>query len=122
VTGTVVVVGSLNADLVVQTERFPQPGETLHGSDLQTLPGGKSANQAVAAGRLGGTVRMVGAVGDDGNGALLRDSVAAAGVDTTTVPVTPSLPVGRRRRRPRSRRASTRRASPSGPARPPGPP
>ncbi|OII07131.1 ribokinase [Curtobacterium sp. MCBA15_008] len=84
---TIVVVGSLNADLVVRTERFPKPGETLHGSDLQTLPGGKSANQAVAAGRLGGTVRMIGAVGDDGNGALLRDSVAAAGADITHVAV-----------------------------------
>jgi ribokinase len=92
--GTVVVVGSLNADLVVRTDRFPQPGETLHGSDLQTLPGGKSANQAVAAGRLGGTVRMVGAVGDDGNGALLRDSVAAAGVDTTRVAVRPGTATG----------------------------
>ncbi len=49
----IVVVGSLNADLVVRTERFPQPGETLHGSDLATLPGGKSANQAVAAGGSG---------------------------------------------------------------------
>ncbi|WJY00716.1 ribokinase [Curtobacterium sp. 458] len=83
----IVVVGSLNADLVVRTERFPKPGETLQGSDLAILPGGKSANQAVAAGRLGGTVRMIGAVGDDGNGALLRDSVAAAGVDTTHVAV-----------------------------------
>jgi ribokinase len=86
-TDTIVIVGSLNADLVVRTERFPRPGETLHGSDLAILPGGKSANQAVAAGRLGGTVRMIGAVGDDGNGALLRDSVAAAGADTTHVTV-----------------------------------
>jgi len=86
-TETIVIVGSLNADLVVRTDRFPKPGETLHGSDLAILPGGKSANQAVAAGRLGGTVRMIGAVGDDGNGALLRDSVAAAGADTTHVAV-----------------------------------
>ena len=91
---TIVVVGSLNADLVVRTERFPKPGETLHGSDLAILPGGKSANQAVAAGRLGGTVRMIGAVGDDGNGALLRDSVAAAGVDTTHVAVRPGTATG----------------------------
>ena len=91
---TIVVVGSLNADLVVRTERFPKPGETLHGSDLATLPGGKSANQAVAAGRLGGAVRMIGAVGDDGNGALLRDSVAAAGVDTTHVAVRPGTATG----------------------------
>lgn len=91
---TIVVVGSLNADLVVRTERFPKPGETLHGSDLQTLPGGKSANQAVAAGRLGGAVRMIGAVGDDGNGTLLRDSVAAAGVDTTHVAVREGVATG----------------------------
>jgi len=90
----IVVVGSLNADLVVRTERFPRPGETLRGSDLAVLPGGKSANQAVAAGRLGGTVRMVGAVGDDGNGALLRDSVAAAGVDTTHVAVREGVATG----------------------------
>ncbi|MBT1546304.1 ribokinase [Curtobacterium aurantiacum] len=93
-TETIVVVGSLNADLVVRTERFPQPGETLQGSDLAILPGGKSANQAVAAGRLGGTVRMIGAVGDDGNGALLRDSVAAAGVDTTHVSIREGVATG----------------------------
>ncbi|MFS0729071.1 ribokinase [Curtobacterium sp. 1P10AnD] len=90
----IVVVGSLNADLVVRTERFPKPGETLQGSDLAILPGGKSANQAVAAGRLGGTVRMIGAVGDDGNGSLLRDSVAAAGVDTTLVAVREGVATG----------------------------
>lgn len=93
-TGTIVVVGSLNADLVVRTERFPNPGETLHGSDLAILPGGKSANQAVAAGRLGGTVRMIGAVGDDGNGTLLRDSVAAAGADVTHVAVREGVATG----------------------------
>jgi len=90
----IVVVGSLNADLVVRTERFPKPGETLQGSDLAILPGGKSANQAVAAGRLGGTVRMIGAVGDDGNGALLRESVASAGVDTTHVAVRRGVATG----------------------------
>ncbi|PZE63592.1 ribokinase [Curtobacterium sp. MCBD17_021] len=92
--GTVAVVGSLNADLVIRTERFPRPGETLHGSDLVTLPGGKSANQAVAAARLGGTVRMIGAVGDDAAGALLRDSVAASGTDTTHVVVRPGVATG----------------------------
>jgi len=54
--GRIVIVGSLNADLIVQTARFPQPGETLRGEDLLTLPGGKSANQSVAAARLGGDV------------------------------------------------------------------
>lgn len=90
----IVVVGSLNADLVVRTERFPKPGETLQGSDLAILPGGKSANQAVAAGRLGGTVRMIGAVGDDGNGTLLRESVASAHVDTTHVAVRQGVATG----------------------------
>jgi ribokinase len=83
--GRIVVVGSLNADLVVRTARFPSPGETIAGSDLAILPGGKSANQAVAAGRLGGDVVLVGAVGDDGNGALLRSSAADSGVDVSRV-------------------------------------
>ncbi|HEY2256748.1 MAG TPA: PfkB family carbohydrate kinase, partial [Variovorax sp.] len=52
----IVVVGSLNADLVVHTARFPQPGETLQGSELRVVPGGKGANQAVAAARLGARV------------------------------------------------------------------
>ena len=81
----IVVVGSLNADLVVYTNHFPSPGETVRGSDLTVVPGGKSANQAVAAARLGGTVTMVGAVGDDAHGLLLIDSLKAAGVDTSHV-------------------------------------
>ncbi|HXH33636.1 MAG TPA: ribokinase [Plantibacter sp.] len=81
----IVVVGSLNADLVVRTARFPQPGETLTGSELVVIPGGKGANQAVAAGRLDGDVTMVGAVGDDANGGLLLGSLSDAGVDVTHV-------------------------------------
>ncbi|MGG7462955.1 ribokinase [Plantibacter sp. YIM 135347] len=81
----IVVVGSLNADLVVHTARFPQPGETLQGSELTIVPGGKGANQAVAAGRLGGAVTMVGAVGDDPHGRLLLDSLSDAGVDTGNI-------------------------------------
>jgi len=83
----IVIVGSLNADLVVRTERFPQPGETLRGDDLVTLPGGKGANQAVAAARLGGRVRMIGAVGDDSNGRMLQESLTDAGVDAESVDV-----------------------------------
>jgi len=79
----IVIVGSLNADLVVRAERFPQPGETVRGGALATLPGGKGANQAAAAGRLGGDVRIVGVVGDDANGALLRRSLQAHGVDVS---------------------------------------
>ena len=83
--GRVVVVGSLNADLTIYTERLPGPGETLQGSGFGVNPGGKSANQAVAAGRLGADVALLGAVGADANGSLLRASCTDAGVDTTAV-------------------------------------
>ncbi|MER6809631.1 ribokinase [Spirillospora sp. NPDC000708] len=85
----VVVVGSVNADLVVGVDRRPAPGETVLGSDLATHPGGKGANQAVAAARLGGRVGIVGRVGDDGHGALLRDALAEAGVDLAHLAATP---------------------------------
>lgn len=85
--GRIVVVGSLNADLVVRTDRFPQPGETVAGADLVTGPGGKGANQAVAAARLGGDVTMVGAVGDDAHGRLVTGAVAGAGADVARVAV-----------------------------------
>jgi ribokinase len=85
--GRIVIVGSLNADLVVQTAAFPKPGETVSGGDLSTGAGGKGANQAVAAGRLGGAVSMVGAVGADAHGELLRSAVAASGVDVSSVAV-----------------------------------
>jgi ribokinase len=61
----VIVIGSLNADLVVRVQRFPGPGETIGGEDLAVIPGGKGANQAVAAARQGATVSMVGRVGND---------------------------------------------------------
>lgn len=90
----VVVVGSVNADLVVGVDRRPAPGETVLGSDLATHPGGKGANQAVAAARLGGGVGIVGRVGDDGHGELLRDALAADGVDLAHLVTTPSTPSG----------------------------
>lgn len=92
--GSIVIVGSLNADLVVQTERFPQPGETLHGSPLRILPGGKSSNQAAAAALLGGDVRLVGAVGDDDNGRMLVAAAQKAGVDTGGVAVRDGVATG----------------------------
>jgi len=78
----IVVFGSANMDLVVRVERLPRAGETLLGGDLQFVPGGKGANQACAAARLGGRVSMAGAVGTDSFGPALLASLEAAGVDT----------------------------------------
>lgn len=77
---TIVVFGSINMDLVARTPRLPQSGETIVGYDFTTIPGGKGANQAVAAARLGATVEMVGRVGGDRFGEALRESLQAAGV------------------------------------------
>ncbi len=81
----VVVVGSLNMDLVVPVARHPKPGETIIGGNLQRFPGGKGANQAVAAARLGGRVRMVGRVGADAYGAELKRGLEAEGIETADV-------------------------------------
>lgn len=80
--GQIVVVGSLNMDLVVRAPRHPAPGETILGSDFRTFAGGKGANQAVAAARLGGFVQMIGRVGADDFGAALLGNLAANGVDS----------------------------------------
>jgi ribokinase len=77
----VVVVGSLNMDLVARVARLPVPGETVAGSDFSTVPGGKGANQAVAAARLGARTAMVGCVGDDAFGARLRAGLEQDGVE-----------------------------------------
>lgn len=79
---TVLVLGSANADLVVPVPHRPGAGETVLGGDTVVLPGGKGANTAVAAARLGARVAFVGAVGADQYGDLLRDSLASAGVRT----------------------------------------
>ncbi len=81
----VLVIGSLNADLVVRAPRFPQPGETISGDDLLTIPGGKGANQAVAAARQGARVAIVGRVGSDSFGPLLVDNLKSNQVDTSHV-------------------------------------
>lgn len=81
----IVVVGSLNMDLVVRSPHLPRPGETLIGGPFQTFPGGKGANQAVAAARLGATVHMIGRVGADAFGEQLLQSAAADGVDVSAV-------------------------------------
>ncbi|MEU6393121.1 ribokinase [Streptomyces sp. NPDC046939] len=79
------VVGSANADLVVGVDRRPAAGETVLGSDLVVHPGGKGANQAVAAAKLGARTALLARVGDDGHGTLLRESMESAGVDTSGV-------------------------------------
>ncbi|MBC7267916.1 MAG: ribokinase [Streptomyces sp.] len=79
------VVGSANADLVIAVERRPDAGETVLGSDLAVHPGGKGANQAVAAARLGARTALLARVGDDAYGRLLLGSQRAAGVDTVGV-------------------------------------
>ena len=81
----IVVVGSINMDLVARTPRIPLAGQTLTGTGFATTPGGKGANQAGAAARLGYPVKMVGMVGDDAYGPALLENLARAGVDTSTM-------------------------------------
>jgi ribokinase len=90
----VAVVGSINTDLVVYAPRLPRPGETALGGDLHTGPGGKGANQAVAAARLGAEVRMVGRVGDDEFGRAALQSLRRYGVEVGAVRVSAGAPSG----------------------------
>ena len=84
----ILVVGSVNADLTIYTDRLPHPGETVEGSGFSAAFGGKGANQAIAAAKLGGNVRFYGHVGDDAYGAPAIDNLRRCGVDFTgrTVP------------------------------------
>lgn len=79
------VIGSMNADIMVTTGRFPLPGETIVGGELMRFSGGKSANQAASAARLGANVHMYGAVGEDDNATFLLDRLHEAGVNTDDV-------------------------------------
>jgi ribokinase len=90
----VLVVGSINMDLVVETDTFPRLGETLIGAAFATHPGGKGANQAVAAARLGATVTMLGRVGADAFGHDLKAGLAHEGIDTRWVRETPEVSTG----------------------------
>lgn len=86
----ILVIGSLNADLVLRAPRFPQPGETIHGENLQIIPGGKGANQAVAAAKLGAKVAIVGRVGSDSFAPLLLQSLQSNQVETNYIRQDPS--------------------------------
>jgi ribokinase len=91
---TIHVFGSLNMDLVCRTPRLPQSGETILGTDFATLPGGKGANQAVAAARLGAATTMVGRVGDDDFGRQLIEGLQSAGVEASGVTTAAGVPTG----------------------------
>ena len=90
----IIVLGSIHMDLVVQAPRFPQAGESVVGGEFHTYPGGKGANRAVAAARLGAQVGLLGCLGDDGWGAELRAVLASEGVDVTHVVTRKNEPTG----------------------------
>ena len=92
--GRVIVVGSVNVDLVVRSARLPAPGETVTGGSFEQHPGGKGGNQAVAAARLGAPVHMLGAVGSDSFGLEAQAALVAAGVDTTSLVTDPRAATG----------------------------
>lgn len=92
--GRVMVVGSLNMDLVVRSARLPRPGETLAGRSFAQAAGGKGGNQAVAAARLGAQVAMLGRVGADAHGAALRAGLVAEGIDCVALSVSATATTG----------------------------
>ena len=92
--GRVLVLGSINVDLVTHVQRHPAPGETVLGEGLTRLAGGKGANQAVAAARAGADVAMLGAVGDDEAGQAYVERLQRLGVDTSGVVVRQGEPTG----------------------------
>ncbi|MFI9149040.1 ribokinase [Streptomyces sp. NPDC053367] len=81
----IAVLGSTNMDLVAYVEKAPQRGETVTGREFRTIPGGKGANQAIAAAHAGATVSMIGAVGNDSFGAKLRSTLEHSGVETDSL-------------------------------------
>ncbi|NEX81591.1 ribokinase [Aeromonas rivipollensis] len=89
-----VVLGSVNADHVLRVPHFPRPGETLTGHSYQVVPGGKGANQAVAAARLGAAVSFIARIGDDAIGRQMKAGFAADGIDVSAVEQDEHLPTG----------------------------
>lgn len=90
----ITVIGSMNMDLMVTANQIPANGETNFGTGFQTSPGGKGANQAVAAARLGGDVHMIGCVGEDVFGQTLTDALLSEGIDVSGVSVAADEPTG----------------------------
>jgi len=93
-TPKLLVIGSLNMDIVVETDRYPRVGETILGTNVRFIPGGKGANQAVAAARLGAETAMIGAVGEDAFGGELLRALRADGVDVSGVATERGTPSG----------------------------
>src|SRR5215211_4165409 len=92
--GALFVLGSINQDFVLRLERRPRPGETVTGAELSLHPGGKGANGAVAAARLGAEVAMLGRVGEDAFGRELVENLRINGVDTSWVETVTGAPTG----------------------------
>jgi ribokinase len=90
----ITVIGSINMDLVTSTNQIPKVGETVLGNSFHTIPGGKGANQAVAAARLGGDVTMIGAVGNDSFGKTLVDQLTNQGINTKNIMVVKDVSTG----------------------------
>jgi len=90
----IVVIGSLNMDLVTKILRMPKPGETVRGDDVKMIPGGKGANQAAAAAKLGTKVAMVGKVGSDAFGIPLIENLKQIGIDISKVGIEPNTATG----------------------------
>lgn len=90
----IAVVGSINMDMTVTADRIPLKGETLKGKELQYIPGGKGANQAVAMAKLGAYVEMFGCVGNDGAGEILLQNLRKEGIETAHIKVVEGIPTG----------------------------
>ncbi|WED28641.1 ribokinase [Vibrio sp. DW001] len=89
-----IVLGSVNADHVLKVPSFPRPGETLHGGGYQVIPGGKGANQAIAAVRLGADIGFIASVGDDAFGVAIKKSFKDEGMNTDAVLIEDNTPTG----------------------------
>jgi len=90
----IVVFGSLNIDMVMKVEKMPQPGDTALSPSYQIIPGGKGANQAIAAAKAGGSVKLFGKIGDDAFGRLVLESLEKTNVDTTGVGIKKNMSTG----------------------------
>ena len=90
----ITIIGSMNMDLVIESDKIPRKGETVFGEEFNTFPGGKGANQAVAAARLGGTVQMIATVGKDAFGLELKERLNKENIDTTHISVSEDSSTG----------------------------